>query len=320
MSKAWRWPPTQPIAAWIASCRSPSVISPGIRRRRQTGGLVPYSVTLRLRGALLAVRVCAAVLAMIFISHRAPPISAFCARPVMMASELRAVRQEPGLKGEADGLKDRDVPASGRLKHGPDIGVERGPPRGSKAVGDLAEHNAGPERLFGAIVGWRDGAVGDEHEQVLAEALDDPLELLSGRGHRRDREQDVEPFLKPGLVEHERAVGQGLAPAANANGPFQEPHHARSKGRVTGIHCILNIADQVSEADLMVHPRPSDLGAEAVGNPNVGATVAQERLDDLLAAARRRDETGAIGMMEDPGPEGPLAHAGRCFVGLKHGA
>src|SRR4051794_39158547 len=92
---------------------------------------------------------------MIFISHRAPPISAFCARPVMMASELRAVRQEPGLKGEADGLKDRDVPASGRLKHGPDIGVERGPPRGSKAVGDLAEHNAGPERLFGAIVGWR---------------------------------------------------------------------------------------------------------------------------------------------------------------------
>src|SRR5215204_6135766 len=34
------------------------------------GGLVPESVTLRLRGALLAVRVCAAVLAMILISHR----------------------------------------------------------------------------------------------------------------------------------------------------------------------------------------------------------------------------------------------------------
>src|SRR3954454_9058812 len=41
-----------------------------MRRRRQTGGLVPYSVTLRLRGALLALRVCAAVLAMILISHR----------------------------------------------------------------------------------------------------------------------------------------------------------------------------------------------------------------------------------------------------------
>src|SRR3982751_5614213 len=126
-------------------------------------------------------------------SSGAPPISAFCARPVMMASGLWAVRQEPGIKGEADGLKDRDVPSSGRLNHGPDIRVERGPPRGSKAVGDLAEHNAGPERLFGAIVGWRDGAVGDEHEQVLAEAPDDTLELLSGRGRRRDREQGVEP-------------------------------------------------------------------------------------------------------------------------------
>src|SRR5215211_6371416 len=121
----------------------------------------------------------------------------------MLASGLCAVRQEPGIKGEADGLKDRDVPPSGRLKHGPDIGVERSPPRGSKAVGDLAEHNAGPERLFGAIVGWRDGPVGDEHEQVLAEALDNTLELLSGRGRGRDREQDVEPFLKARLVEHE---------------------------------------------------------------------------------------------------------------------
>src|SRR3954451_8882634 len=100
----------------------------------------------------------------------------------MMASGLCAVRQEPGLKGEPDGLKDRDVSSSGCLKDGPDIGVERGPPLGPKAVGDLAEHNAGPERLFGAIVGWRDGPVGDKHEQVLAEALDDPLELLSGRG------------------------------------------------------------------------------------------------------------------------------------------
>src|SRR3954471_14600784 len=221
-----------------------------MRRGRQTGGLVPYSVTLRLRGALLALRVCAAVLAMILISHKAPPISAFCTRLVMLASGLCAVRQEPGIKGEADGLEDRDVPPSGRLKHGPDIGVERGPPRGSKAVGDLAEYNAGPERLFGAIVSRRDGPVGDEHEQVLAEALDNTQELLSGRGHRRDREQGVEPCLKPGLVEHERAVGQGVPPAAKANGPFQEPHHTRSEGRVTSINRILNIADQVSEADL----------------------------------------------------------------------
>src|SRR5215213_783783 len=174
----------------------------------------------------------------------------------MLASGLCADRQEPRIKGEADGLKDRDVPSSGRLKHGPDIGVERGTPLGSKAVGDLAEHNAGPERLFGAIVGRRDGAVGDEHEKVLAEALDDTLELLSGRGRGHDREQGVEPFLKPGLVEHERGICQGLPPAANANSPFQEPHHPGSKSGVTGIDCILNIADEVSEADLMVPAHP----------------------------------------------------------------
>src|SRR5215213_1581836 len=188
----------------------------------------------------------------------------------MVPSGLCAVRQEPGIKGEADGLKDRDVPSSGRLKHGPDIGVERGTPLGSKAVGDLAEHHAGPERLFGAIVGWRDGPVGDEHEKVLAEALDNTLELLSGRGRRRDRKQGVEPFLKARLVEHERAVCQGVPPAANANGPFQEAHHARSKGFITSINRILNIADEVSEADLMVHPRPSDLGGKPVGTQTSG--------------------------------------------------
>jgi hypothetical protein len=42
----------------------------------------------------------------------------------MLASGLCADGQEPGIKGEADGLKDRDGLPSGRLKHGPDIGVE----------------------------------------------------------------------------------------------------------------------------------------------------------------------------------------------------
>src|SRR5215213_253704 len=106
MSKAWRWPPSQPIAAWIASCRSPSVISPGIRRRRQTGGLVPESVTLRLRGALLAVRVCAAVLAMILISHRGTAdlglLRAACdAGKRVMGPPAGAWHQGRGGKGEA---------------------------------------------------------------------------------------------------------------------------------------------------------------------------------------------------------------------------
>src|SRR3954471_18227015 len=50
------------------------------------GGFVSRSVTLRLRGALLAVRVCAAVVAMILISHRGAANLGLCARLVMLAS------------------------------------------------------------------------------------------------------------------------------------------------------------------------------------------------------------------------------------------
>lgn len=42
------------IAAWIAWCRSPSVIVLGMTSRRQTGGLVPRSVTFRVMMFLLA--------------------------------------------------------------------------------------------------------------------------------------------------------------------------------------------------------------------------------------------------------------------------
>src|SRR4051812_5220555 len=36
------------MAAWIARCKPPSVVSPGTRSRRQTGGFVSRSVTFRL--------------------------------------------------------------------------------------------------------------------------------------------------------------------------------------------------------------------------------------------------------------------------------
>src|SRR3954447_20810563 len=46
------------------------------------------------------------------------------ARRMVMAGGLCAVRQELGIEGEADGLEDRDVPPSGGLKRGSDMGVE----------------------------------------------------------------------------------------------------------------------------------------------------------------------------------------------------
>ena len=74
-------------------------------------------------------------------------------------------------------MEDADAASSGGFEDRADVGVEVSAPSGSEAVGDLAEDDAGPQRLFGAVVGGRDRAVGEEDEQALAEALDDALEL-----------------------------------------------------------------------------------------------------------------------------------------------
>lgn len=74
-------------------------------------------------------------------------------------------------------MEDADATSSGGFEDRADVGVEASAPSGSEAVGDLAEDDAGPQRLFGAVVGGRDGAVGETDEQVLAKALDDALQL-----------------------------------------------------------------------------------------------------------------------------------------------
>lgn len=48
--------------------------------------------------------------------------------------------------------------------------------------GDLMKGDAGPQCLFGAVVCGRDRPVGDEDEQVLAEALDDAQKFLPELG------------------------------------------------------------------------------------------------------------------------------------------
>jgi hypothetical protein len=69
-------------------------------------------------------------------------------------------------------MEDADAASPGGFEDRANVGVEVGAPGGSEAVGDLAEDDAGPQRLFGAVVGGRDRAVGQEDEQVLAKALD----------------------------------------------------------------------------------------------------------------------------------------------------
>jgi len=70
----------------------------------------------------------------------------------------------------------------------------------------------------------------------------------------------------------------------------------------------------------MVLARPSHLGAEAVGNPEVGPNLAEEFLDHFLAARRADHEACGLAVVKDPGPEGPLADADAGLVGLQGGA
>src|SRR3954462_8282042 len=63
---------------------------------------------------------------------------------------LRSARQGLSIEGETEGMEDTDATSSGGFEDRADIGVEVGAPSGSEAGGDLAEDDAGPQRLFGA--------------------------------------------------------------------------------------------------------------------------------------------------------------------------
>ena len=67
-----------------------------------------------------------------------------------------------------------------------------GGPFGPEAVRHFSKDDAGPQRSLGAVVGGRDGAVGEEDEQEAPTALDRLLQLVAGRMGRNDAEQRIE--------------------------------------------------------------------------------------------------------------------------------
>ena len=140
------------------------------------------------------------------------------------------------MEGEADGFEEADSSSSCGFDDGADIGVEVGAPFGAKAVGDLAEDDGGAERLFGAVVGGRDVAVGDEDEQVLAEAFDDALEFQAGLGDGDDLEQAIEHGLETAVIGDQRRIGEVVAAAADADGALEEGDDGGRQDVVAG-HC-----------------------------------------------------------------------------------
>src|ERR1035437_4075033 len=127
---------------------------------------------------------------------------------------LCADRQGPSVHGEADGVKDGDGPSSGCLEHRPDVGVEAGAPFGAEAIGDLAEDDAGAQRLFRAVVGRWKLPVGDEDKQVLAIFLDDPEQLAPLLTGGLDPEQPVELCFELGQMGPKGGIGEPVTAAA----------------------------------------------------------------------------------------------------------
>ena len=118
-------------------------------------------------------------------------------------------------------------------------------PSGSEAIGDFAEDDARSQSLLGAVVGGRDVAIGDEDKQVLAEALDDPLELLPWLGGGQDFEQRIEAGLETGVVDGQGRVSQGLAAPANPNGALQQALYAWRESVVARVDGVLNVSQQM---------------------------------------------------------------------------
>ena len=128
------------------------------------------------------------------------------------------------------------------------VGVEICAPLGTEAVCDLAEGDAGPQRPLRAVIGRRDGPIGEEDEQVSPTALDDLLELAAGRMGRGDAHQAVELGVELVGIAAQCGVGELLPPFADGAGALEQFAQAGREGAVAGVDGVLGIADEVGEA------------------------------------------------------------------------
>src|SRR5215207_4151460 len=119
------------MAAWIARCKSPSVVSLGTRSRRQTGGFVSRSVTFRLTTFRLTSLVVLAVLAITASCHPAPHrLRAACLSCARWGHGEQAgscsSRQGLSIEGEAEGMEDANAASSGGFQDRADVGIKVG--------------------------------------------------------------------------------------------------------------------------------------------------------------------------------------------------
>src|SRR5271156_47178 len=135
---------------------------------------------------------------------------------------------------------------------------------------------------------------------MATDLLDDLLQLVPGFVGWRQAHQFVESSIQVALVGLQRGVGETGAAFSDGAGALEQTLQAGPEHLVALVDGVLDVADEMGEADLMLAFGPAHLAAVAVGSPIVGTPIAQERLHDFLGAMFVGDEDRAVGMMEYP--------------------
>ena len=102
---------------------------------------------------------------------------------------------------------------------------------------------------------------------MTAALPDDRVQLRASPGGRDEAHQAIEAAIEVGLVDLQRAVRERLAASPDGAGAFQQALQSRRENGIAGIDRVLDVTDQMREADLVPQPGPAHLAAIAVGDP-----------------------------------------------------
>src|ERR1019366_2102626 len=129
--------------------------------------------------------------------------------------------------------------------------------------------------------------------------LDHALEFDTSFVDRCEAHEFVEAGVEPRGIGFQGRVSEPFAPPPDPAGAAQQMPKLRREDVVAGVNGVLHVADEMGEADLMVHSRPAHLPAIAVGDPEIWPEVAKEVLHHFLGAWGSGNEKGSVVMVED---------------------
>lgn len=167
--------------------------------------------------------------------------------------------------------------------------------------------------VLNIIRGRWHAAVAEKDKELAAPRLDLALQFAASRMGSGDTEQSIQAALGLGGVSGERAVLQLRSSLADTDGPAQVITEFRRHHAVAAVDGVLNVAQDVGQADL-VHLPQLLLAGVAVGAPHLGSMIPQN------VGGHRPSPAGGDGVqhsligLEHPLPVGHAVNPGCGFV------